>query len=332
MSDNKKALTRYQVYDKCLRNTGRKYRKDDLVKAVNSALEEEGLEGIGKTQFYADMKYMEFGPWSAPIDRFKEGRTVYFRYSDSNYSINNQPLSATEVEQLKSALLVLSRFKGMPQFEWINEIIPAIESKLGLVKTDQEVIAFDNNVDYEGLMNITPIFNAIVNKRVLKISYQDFRSPIPYDVLFHPHYLKQFNNRWFAFGLNPSTRIANWNIALDRIKNIEELKEEYQPSQINWKEYFDDFIGVTKRENEQPVEVRLKFTPNQAPYILTKPLHLTQKTVNDETGLEVSIKVIPNLELERLILGFGADVIVLAPESLKTKIASVIRDSLSRYN
>jgi len=137
MSINKKALTRYLAYDRCLRNPG-KHTWNDLLNKANDALAEEGLEGIGKTQFYADMQFMEFSEWKAPIEKYKEGRTVFFRYSDRNYSINNQPLNETEVKQLKSAIHVLTRFKGMPQFEWVNEIIPALETKLGLVATERE--------------------------------------------------------------------------------------------------------------------------------------------------------------------------------------------------
>ena len=204
MSINKKALTRYLAYDKCLRNRGRKWTWLDLKEEANKALLEEGLEGIGKTQFYADMQFMELSEWKAPIEKFKNGRTVYFRYSEQEYTISSKPLNETEAKQLKSAIHVLSRFKGMPQFEWVNEIIPALETKLGLIHVEREIISFDTNVDYEGLAHITPVFNAIVNKRVLKVSYQDFKSPAPYDVTFHPYYLKQFNNRWFAFGLNPA--------------------------------------------------------------------------------------------------------------------------------
>ena len=73
MSINKKALTRYLAYDRCLRNTGAKYTWQRLIDEANKALLEEGLEGIGKTQFYADMQYMELSEWKAPIEKYKDG-------------------------------------------------------------------------------------------------------------------------------------------------------------------------------------------------------------------------------------------------------------------
>ena len=333
MSINRNAQLRFRVLDKCLSNTGRQWTWKELLDKVNDALLEDNpiSKGIGKTQLYEDLKDLEYRVYNAEIERTKKGRTTYLKYKDKNFSILNMPLTETETKQLKSAIHVLSRFKGMPQFEWVNEIIPALETKLGLVQIDKPIISFDDNVDYHGLGNITPIFNAIVNKRVLKVSYQDFKSPIPYDVILHPYYLKQFHNRWFVFGFNPAMENSFWNLALDRIKKIEEVTDNYKHSDIDWDEYFFDFIGVTKQSGEKLIEVKLHFSAAQAPYIVTKPLHPSQKHRNDESGLEVSIQVIPNFELEKLILSFGEDVKVLSPSSFRNKISERIKNSYLLY-
>lgn len=331
MSINKKALTRYLAYDRCLRNTGAKYTWNRLKDEANKALKEEGLEGIGKTQFYADMQYLEFSEWKAPIEKYKDGRTVYFKYSDPSYSINNQPLNETEAKQLKSALQLLSRFKGAAQFEFINEIIPAIESKLGLVSVEREIMSFESNLDYEGSKYITPLFNAIVNKRALIIEYQDFKSPLPYTISFHPYYLKQYNNRWFVFGYNEFTKNEFWNMALDRIKFIEEAKEDYIDTNLDWESYFYDLIGVTKKIGDEIQAIKLWFSSTQAPYIITKPIHPSQKSKNTEDGLEVIINVVPNYELEKLILSFGEAVRVISPKSFQEIILSRIKKSVNNY-
>jgi predicted DNA-binding transcriptional regulator YafY len=335
MSVNKKALTRYLAYDKLFRNRGRKYIWKDLLEAANEALLEEGLQGIGKTQLYADIQYMQCSEWKAPIETEtdpSDKRIKYYYYSDAGYSISNQPLSETEMTYLKSAVTVLSRFKGMPQFEWVNEIIPAIESKLGLIKLEKEVISFDSNIDYEGLVFITPLFNAIVNKRMLRITYQDFRSPVPYEIEFHPYYLKQYNNRWFVLGLNPERSDKIQNLALDRIKEIQESTGEYLTSDIVWEEYFSDFVGVSKNDTA-PIEIRiLILDEEQASYIRTKPLHETQKPLRKvEGGFETSIKVIPNYELEKLILSFGERIMVVSPKDFQEKIAERMRKSALLY-
>ncbi|WP_275616641.1 hypothetical protein [Flagellimonas yonaguniensis] len=61
--------------------------------------------------------------YGVDLKKTKQGRRTFYRYTDSDYSINNQPINELEAEQLKSAMMVLSRFKGLPQFEWINELL-----------------------------------------------------------------------------------------------------------------------------------------------------------------------------------------------------------------
>lgn len=332
--NNQNALLRYQTIDKCLSNRGRKWTWLDLMLEVNKALKEANpnSEGIGKTTIYEDLKDIEYRIYNIEIERIKDGRTCYLRYADTNASINNQPLSSTESNQLKSAIQVLSRFKGLPQFEWVNEIIPAIESRLGLVSTNKQIIGFETNEDYEGLTHITPLFNAIINERVLKITYQDFKSPIAYELIFHPYYLKQFNSRWYVLGHNPAKERNPQNLALDRIKSIEEISDPYLSSSNNWDDYFSDFVGVT-RKDEASVEIKLLITdPEQAAYIRTKPLHQTQKALKQvESGFVTSIHVIPNYELEKLILSFGERLIVLSPISFREKIKTRLIKATESY-
>jgi predicted DNA-binding transcriptional regulator YafY len=333
MPSNKNAQIRYQILDRCLSNRGRRWTWKNLLDEVNKVLAETdpSAEGIGKTTLFADIQDLEYRVYSADIERIKEGRTTYYRYGDPDFSINNQPLSDMEVQKLKSAIQILSRFSGNPQFEWIHEMIPALESKMGLVKVDRPVMTFENNPDYEGLSYITPVFNAIVNKRVLNCTYQDFRSSLPYEIIIHPYHLKQYNKRWYMVGLNPGrNRIEH--LALDRIKGLKEEDITYIEDDRDWQEYFSDFIGVTRLEGA-PVEVRIRiFDEVQAAYIRTNPLHETQKPIRQVgEGYETSFKVIPNFELEKLLLSFGEKIRVEAPVSLVENIYRRLKAANSNY-
>ena len=334
MSINKNALIRYQVLDRCFRNPGRMYFLEDLLEECNKALLDldPNSEGIQRRQLFNDIRFMESEQgWSVPLGRIRHGRKVYYRYEDLNFSINNQPLNDSEAEQIKSALQIFSRFSGTPQFEWVNEMIPMLESKFGLIERKHEVINFDSNIDLKGLQFLTPLFNAIINERVLLVKYKDFKSSEPYEITFHPYYLKQYNNRWFVFGLNADNQVSNWNLALDRIEDLSETNIKYQSSATDWEEYFYDLVGVTRPEGTELQEIVLKFSPEVAPYIITKPLHPSQKHKNDPTGLEVRIKVIPNFELERLVLSFAEQVKVISPQDFKERISQRLSSSGRLY-
>ncbi len=328
MPVNKNALLRYQIIDSCLRNRGRLWTWQDIQNEVNRKLREHDADnkGVGKTTIFEDLKDIEYRIYEADIERIPNGKTQYLRYRDPRFSINGQPLSTTEANQLKAAIQVLSRFNGNPQFDWINEIVAAIESKLGLIALEKSVMTFDSNSDYQGLSFITPVFNAIINKRVLVIQYQDFKSAFPYEITFHPYHLKQFNHRWYVIGLNSSGAGRLENKALDRIKSTTESNLEYIDNSTDWDDYFADFIGVTRLEGE-PVEIKiLILNAEQAAYIRTNPLHQTQKPIREvENGFETSIKVIPNFELEKLILSFGEQVKVLSPPELRNRLVERVK-------
>jgi len=221
----------------------------------------------------------------------------------------------------------------MPQFEWTNEIIPLLESKMGLVQTETEVITFESNPDYVGLPHVPVLFNAIANKRVLKITYRDFKSSVAYDVELHPYHLRQYNSRWFVFGYNPVYPDRVQTLALDRIEKIEEATGKYKSADTNWDDYFSDMIGVTKF-NAEPVEIILLITDaEQAAYIQTKPIHQTQKQIRQvENGFETSIRVIANYELENLILSFGERIKVLSPNELKERIRQRVNALHKHYS
>jgi predicted DNA-binding transcriptional regulator YafY len=334
MATNKNALIRYQVLDRCFSNSGRMFFWQDLLKECNHALMEHdpNNEGIKRRQLFDDIKFMESeAGWSIPLNRIRHGKKLYYRYDDPKFSINNQPLNDTEAEQVKAALQIVSRFSGTPQFDWVQEIIPKLETKFGLIKHKTQIVGHEENRDLTGLHHFRPLFNAIVNERVLLVQYKDFKSEAPYTITFHPYYLKQYNSRWFVFGLNPEKEIPTWNLALDRIASFSETNQSYIPTDINWSDYFDDIVGVTKPDGGTPEQIKLFFTKAMAPYVLTKPLHPYQKQDLEPDGLSVRLEVIPNFELERLILSFGEQVKVISPGSLKNRIAERLKKAQELY-
>lgn len=334
MATNRNAVIRYNTLDKCFQNFGRKYYFKDLLEEVNQALLnfDPNSSGIKTRQLRDDIRFMKSEEgYFAPIEAIPDGKKFYYRYEEKDFSINNSPLNATESEQLRAAISILERIGGGQEFNWAGDLAPKLTEKFGFQNKEQKVMGYESNEDYEGNQFITPLFNAIINKRVLSIQYEPFGHDRQIHNL-HPHYLKQYNNRWYILGKNEDNNVDTWILALDRIKEIEELDTEYANTKIDWEEYFSDFIGVTKLQNEVPQEVKLLFTPQQASYILTKPLHETQKIKRlEDDSLEVRVKLILNYELKSKILSFGAGVKVLEPESLKLDIKERLTSTLEQY-
>jgi predicted DNA-binding transcriptional regulator YafY len=179
------------------------------------------------------------------------------------------------------------------------------------------IISFDSNQYLKGIEHLGDLFNAINGNKAIKMVYRPFKSDHDIDLVLHPYYLKQYNNRWFLFGLNDKYKSIS-NMALDRIVSFETITLKYiKNKSINFNEYFEDIIGVTMPDKVKLTKIELLFTNEEAPYVLTKPIHGSQKKKkHDENGLIVSIEVIPNIEFEKLILSFGDKVKVMSPKKI----------------
>ncbi len=324
MATNKHATIRYLALDKCFRNSGKKYYINDLLKACNDALQslDHKTEGIKRRQLYEDIKFMESEDgFGADLHKGKDGKEVYYRYTDPNFSINNKGLNVSEAAQIKEALMILSRFKGMPQFEWVDEVVAKFESSFGLKKGAEKIISFDENLDYTAVKHISPLFNAILYEQPLSIRYKSFTQKDEIEISLHPYHLKEYNNRWFCFGYNGEEKRIS-NLALDRIISIKNLKSKFKRNtDIDFNEYLDEVIGVTVKE--VPVQkIVLKINNDLWPYIETKPLHSSQTRINKEekNHVTVFVKVRPNYELQSVLLSHGERIEVLEPESLKKEI------------
>lgn len=327
MATNKHAIIRYQALDKCFRNPGRKYFIDDLAEACSNALNEFSGEesGVQIRQIYEDIKFMESAQgWNAPLEKLKEGRRVYYRYDDLNFSINNQPLNEREEIQLREALMTLSRFKGMPQFEWVSELTAKLEQGLGLGKSQKVIMEFEQNQYLKGLEHITPIYEAIKNETVLEISYQSFKQDEPIVIIISPYYLKQYNNRWFLFGT--TTGFANLtNLPLDRMIGIAHTDKEFQINNaIDFDEYFEDVIGVSKPIDSSISKILLEVKNELWKYLETKPLHGSQKIVERrENSVVISLELFINYELKSKLFAFMDKITVLEPANLVAEMQSI---------
>jgi predicted DNA-binding transcriptional regulator YafY len=329
MATNKHAIIRYQTLDKCFRNPGRRYFIEDLIEACNNSIYEftGSNTGIKKRQIFEDIKFMKSDQgYCISLEHHREGHRIFYRYSDISFSINKQPLNETEENQLKEALLTLSRFKGMPQFEWVDEISARLDSGLGLSHTSEKIIEFDQNSFLKGLEFITPIYNAILYNRAINTDYRSFKQDTSQVIVLHPYFLKQYNNRWYVFGKNDVSQFI-MNLALDRITAIKESKVTYIPNtSIDFNEYFEDIVGVTLTNDKNIQNIILQVSNELLPYITTKPIHGSQK-LKEQNNLHtiLTLDLIPNYELESLVLSYGEGIVVLHPLSLRERIKDRIK-------
>lgn len=335
MATNKLALLRYKTIDECLKNRFRKWTLEDLIEKVADALYEyEGITtGVSRRTIQADIQVMRSDKlgYNAPIvivDR------KFYTYEDSTYSITNSPINNADMAKMKEIVSVLKQLNGFSYFDEMSDLIAKLENNVNKKeKNSRDCIQFEDNKNLKGIEHINPLYQAILSKTPLLIEYKSFRALQANKEIYYPYLLKEYRNRWFLV-TKPKKNNFIRTLALDRIIEFHSLAKELyvEHTGVSWERYFSDTIGVTKSERDRAFKVVLQFDKDNAPYVLTKPLHHSQQLLSDtEDGIIIRIDVVLNFELEKEILAFGECVKVLSPRNLKARIERRLTKACQQY-
>ena len=315
---------RYQFLDYCFHN--KRCNIDDLIDYVSDKL---GYN-ISKRQVQEDIANMKIGPYYAPIKTVRySGNKVYYTYSDPSYCLFKNELSADELKKLRATIDMLGRYRGIPANAWLEEVISSLEIRFGVKPNTESLISFAQNDRLKGVEHLSAIIDATVNHHALHITYQSYGRDARLCTV-HPYYVKQYNGRWFLFGLNPEKeRIESY--ALDRIAAFQPSDTPFiKNATTDFNTYFDDVIGVSVPYGDVPAEkVVLRFSEQRFPYVVSKPLHHSQEVCEEPCTISIHVK--PNRELSQQIFSFLPDVEVLSPEWLRNEIKEKIEENLKKY-
>ncbi|PPZ91616.1 WYL domain-containing protein [Cloacibacterium normanense] len=329
MSSNKNALIRYKTIDNCLRNRTKLWTLEDLIDACSDALYEyEGkYDLVSKRTVQLDIQNMrsEKLGYNAPIEVFQK---KFYRYSEPDFSIKNIPVNENDIKVMNDAVQILKQFKDFSIFKEMNGVIQKLEDSVYASK-QKAIIHLDKNERLKGLEFIDTLYDAILNKNVLKIEYKSFKARETNYYIIHPQLLKEYNNRWFLITWDEMTYLT---LALDRVISIEKINAEYIDKNIDGDHFFKEVIGVTVSQRNRPMNVIFWIDKNNAPYVKTKPFHHSQEIIEElEDGTVFKISVQINFELERVILGFGESIKIIQPTKLKRKIIHKLRIAYKNY-
>lgn len=334
MPVNRNALIRYRTIDQCLSNRQRKWTLEDLIEACSNALYEyEGIDkGVSTRTIQMDLQLMRSDKlgYNAPIIVLEK---KYYTYEDPNYSITNIPLTDKDLDKLTEVVEILRQFKGFNHFQELNGMVHRLENKIYSAKTKQQpIIDFEKNENLKGLEYLDTLYQAIIKKSALELSYQSFKAKSANQFTFHPYYLKEYRNRWFVMGVTKRDAPVLL-LALDRIISIADATTRYiLPKGLSVSDYFHDVIGVTVKPSQPPVRIELSADQHTAPYLLTKPLHHSQRVIKSNAkGVNLTIDVQLNFELERELLGFGSGLQVVSPERLRKRMKEQLEKALKAY-
>lgn len=339
MPANKNAVTRYKYIDELLSDKHHYYDIHDITSKVNDWLEDAGFKTVTQRMIEKDIDYLQYAPFDADIERYRESGKACIRYADPTFSIFTKKLSDDEQNLLSEVLNTIGQFDGLDNFDWLD----AMKKKLGLSER-QKIISFSKNLYLKNSNLLGGLFSAISNKQVVEIVYKKFSSSESQILVLHPYLLKEYNNRWFLIGSLDKEKMI-LNLPLDRIENYKVLPAlKYKDYKGDIEERFEDIIGVTVFANKKVENILLWVSDNDFPYLDTKPLHGSQTVVSEDNetkfrkkysslkdGRFIKLQCKENYELIVNLVSYLDALVVLEPKALRDKVGDMVGKMNDKY-
>lgn len=184
-----------------------------------------------------------------------------------------------------------------------------------------------------GKRYLIPLIEAMRDGMIVEVDYQSFRQQVPANFEIEPYCLKLFRQRWYVVASSPHyNRVMIYS--LDRILDLEvSEKTFYYPEEFNPQSYFDACFGIVADDDIGIETVQLKVYAPQDKYFDALPLHHSQRTVEVTEGHTVyEYRIRPTYDFVQELLSHGADVEVLQPSLLRSRLGDIAKEMVALYN
>ncbi len=266
------------------------------------------------------------------VDRVQDGVDNRYRryyYREKGYSIMpilTGGMSDSEYHHLVSAI---NKLKGTVSDETFEEVLFAIKSR---VESDYQkgpvYVDYEDNRRLKGREYRPLFYRAMTEKQVLHIHYKTFKGEeLEYD--FHPYLLKQYNERWFAFGWSQPFG-SYTSIPLDRLEKRPSAIGHYSECRPdNYLDFFNERVGVSNNlgvTRKRRIDLSVHSIDAWG-RITTKPLP-TQIVISDfdaekQVGFAY-LDIVPNREFYSILFSLGPDVEVISPIDVREYVLQQI--------
>ena len=283
------------------------------------------LEELGKRDLWEEAR--------SETDR----RSLLYRYKEPGFSIIPYLTGGMTDAEYRTLAKAVSKLEGMVNHAAYEELRFAILSR---VEADYDkgplIVDYEDNRKLKGREFRSLFYNAIKDKKALWIVYETFKGK-RMNFEFHPYLLKQYNERWFAFGLRVDNGEPYTSVPLDRLATAPKVIGNYTKDRpIDYLSFFMERVGVsTDRKEKRKKHIVIKITDKDAwGRITTKPLNGQKEVVpfDDNLGFgQISLDVFPNPELYSKILSWGEGVEIKSPRHIRERMARLLKKISGMY-
>jgi predicted DNA-binding transcriptional regulator YafY len=284
----------------------------------------KGELGVTKRTIQRDIDVLEAAGFPV-ISQSRDG-TVYWRLLDSTKESAELSFALPELMALYFSRDLLRVLHGSPMQEALDSALQKIGARLPASGHDllrrlkeQTAVSVTGWKDYsKSSETIGALNRAIRHRLTIRLTHKPLKAPEVRTRTVNPYRL------WYAGGglylvAYDHAKKAIRTFAIERIGSVSTTNQRFD-IQENF-----DFEAFQRTafpvHGGEPQLVRIRFSPDQAPYIMERHWHDSQKFHPQDDGSVIMELQVGNLwEVKRWLMGWGADATVIHPRSLTDEI------------
>jgi predicted DNA-binding transcriptional regulator YafY len=266
-----------------------------------------------------------------PVTSTPRNGTVFWRLMEGFHAEAPVSLSLTEQMALYFSKGLLRPLQGSPMYESLESAFRKIGSQIPpqgfrfLAGLDKAIsVSTFGLKDYtRSKQVIEALTRAVFHRFTAWITHRAPQREEASERRVDPYRLWYVNNGLYLMGhdhLKNGLRV----FAVERILSVKTTNQRFElPEDFNFERLTEAAFNMVWGEAQQ---VKIRFSPLQAPYIRERTWHPSQRIDAAEDGsLVLTLKVADLGEVKRWLIGFGSEAEVLEPHELAEEIAREAR-------
>lgn len=260
-----------------------------------------------------------------------------YRYTEEVSSFPTLQITEGELFALLVAEKALQQYRGTtfekPLLSAFKKMAASLPDTVSLNLAEwEQTISFRTSA--EPLLNLEvfdQLAQAAAQRRQLELSYRKPGQAQPEARVVDPYHLANINGEWFLFGychLRGDIR----TFAPARIAAVRATGKTFtRPKRFSLERRLRDSFGVHSGQGE--FEVIVRFDELVADYVREKRWHPSQQLIElADGGVELRLKLSSLVEVQRWVLGWGGNAVVIAPDELRDAVRRSAGEILAKYS
>jgi len=288
------------------------------------------IEVVVKT-IHRDIEFMR-ERMGLPIEY--DSRKFGYRYTEEVNAFPTLQITEGELVALLIAEKALQQYRGtsfekplVSAFKKMESSLPDTIS-LNFADWDQSISFRTSAEPVLNLENFDALAKATAGHRQLELHYRKPGSKQVQPRIVDPYHLANINGEWFLFAYDHLRKDIRTFVP-SRIQSIQPTGKTFpRPEKFSVEKILRDSFGVHSSQGSYQVVIR--FDAYAADYIREKRWHPSQELRElKDGGVELRLKLSSLGEIQRWILGWGGNAIVVEPPELVAAITKAAQTVLA---